>query len=103
MEHRPQGAPYIRDFTVYLTGFKLAVLWWYKNNTMLLRDIVHQTSRGKSAAAGLTTGLYRDTIYGYPVMSKQQNLINITHGIDVSSHVELEISETHNNVLNVVS
>ena len=34
---------------------KLFITWKRdKNKTVLLRDIVHQTSRGKSAAAGLT-------------------------------------------------
>ena len=30
--------------------------WWFDNKTVLLRDMVHQISRGESAAAGLTTG-----------------------------------------------
>ena len=31
--------------------------WLYNNKTVLLRDTVHQISRGESAAAGLTAGL----------------------------------------------
>ena len=45
----------------------------YNNKTVLLRDTVHQISRGESAAAELTTGQF----YFYPVMSKMQNSINI--------------------------
>ena len=64
----------------------------YNNKTVLLRDRVHQISRGESAAAGLTAGQPRPLtplrrsggpyhvttqFYFYPVMSKMQNSINI--------------------------
>ena len=64
----------------------------YNNKTVLLRDTVHQTSRGESAAVGLTAGQPRPLtprgmsrgpyhvttqFYFYPVISQIQNLINI--------------------------
>ena len=40
-----------------LTMYTLLVkIVWYNNKTVLLRDTVHQISRGESEAAGLTTG-----------------------------------------------
>ena len=93
---------------VFITALSMSAVitvagWWQAyffffwgggddNKTVLLRDTVHQISRGESAAAGLTAGQPRPgtprgrsggpyhvttQFYFYPVMSKIQNSINI--------------------------
>ena len=84
----------IQVVCIDMSLFVIPGLWlkWLNNKTVLLRDTVHQISRGESAAAGLTAGQLRPLtprgksggpyhvitqFYFYPVMSKLQNSIII--------------------------
>ena len=71
IEHSIRNLFYNLDKTRH--SIAMCIVWRYNDKTVLLRDTVHQISRGRSGGPyHITTQFYFD-----PVMSKIQNSINI--------------------------